>query len=112
MNEQSTPLKITRLLKFALYTFRASFIIGSVLLIILLSDPHKFGVIIYIAIAYTEFALIFNVLLLLILLVMALKHRQYSKQIILKAALLLCNIPIAIAYIYFALFILSRKNPF
>ena len=109
MDDQSTPLKIRRLLNFALYTFWISFLIGSILLIIFLSDPHKFGILIFTGIAYIEFATVFNLILLTILLLTAIDYKHYRKSILLKAALLLCNIPITIFYISLIYFIIDHK---
>lgn len=112
MDIQPTPLKIRRLLKFALYTFRTSFIIGSILLIIFLSDPHKYDIMLYVGLAYVEFAIIFNIVLFTILLFRALRSKLYRKSILLKAALLLCNVPITLFYIYIIYFIITHEHQF
>jgi hypothetical protein len=76
-----------------------SFVIGTLLLLKFKAMPYN-SMVLYIGLCYVLFAIAINSIMLLYLIFLCIVLPEERENLALKIILLLCNIPIAILYLY------------
>lgn len=103
METENKPKYINEILKTPLWTFIISFGLGTFILLLFLvcmvnkDNPDK---VIITGIIYVFAATVINLALLLFLIVCAIIHKEYRKQLLERTAVMLLNIPIVILYLF------------
>lgn len=88
--------------------FKASLILGTIPMI--LFAIFRDDTIAILGFFYLLFAIPVNLIVLLILVVSSFIYSKYQKAILIKASLLLINIPVAILYFYIAIAIINSTS--
>ena len=95
------PIKIKELLQIPSWIFGCSLGIGTIILLLHLAMREE--AITVMGFFYILIATLINGIALVVFVTLSYVYRQYQKEILLRASLLLLNIPIAIGYAYLAL---------
>lgn len=93
------------------WIFKITLGIGS-LLFLLLWAINDNTYLINVGIFYTVIAFVINAIAFLSLIIFSFIYSYYQKSILLKAGMLLLNLPIAFSYLYLGISYLSSKSPY
>jgi hypothetical protein len=95
------PLKIQELLQVPVWIFGCSLGIGTIILLLHLTMREE--IITVLGFFYILVATLINGIALVVFVTLSYVYRQHQQEILLRASILLLNIPIAIGYAYLAL---------
>lgn len=98
MEKETLPVQIQWLLSLPVQIFKISLVLGTSLLLLYVVFQH-IGVAL-IGYYYLQLAIVLNVLALAVFILFSFIEKEYQKRLLLRASVMLLNIPIALLYYY------------